>query len=112
MARLTVGPKAMPNGVGRVLLGLLPLWVLLTRWIVSPGSLDPIFANPPAVAGLPGGVVLVGAALAVMAIGVVALRRASATGSMLVAFLGLTVPAAIVVVAAPALILLVQNTAT
>jgi integrase len=31
MARLTVGPKAMPNAVGRVLIGLLPLWILLIR---------------------------------------------------------------------------------
>lgn len=102
----------MPNVVGRVLLGLLPLWILLFELIAFPGSMDPIGALPPAVAGLPGGIVLVGAALAVMAIGVVALRRASSTRSTLLAFLGLTVPAAAVVVVAPALILIVQNLAT
>jgi hypothetical protein len=109
VARLTVGPKPMPNVVGRVLLGLLPLWILLIRLIAFPGSMHPVRSNPPAVAGLPAGIVLVGIALAVMAIGVVALRRASSTRSALLAFLGLTVPAAAVVVVAPALILIVRN---
>ena len=95
----------------RVLLGLLPLWILLFEAIAFPGSMDPVTANPPAVAGLPAGVLLVGAALVVMAIGVEVLRRTSSTTSMLLAFLGLTVPAAAVIVVAPALILSVQNLA-
>ena len=111
MARLTVGPKAMPNAVGRVLLGLLPFWILLFELIAFPGSMDPVTANPPAVAGLPAGIVLVGAALAIMAIGVVALRRAASNRSMLLAFLGLTVPASAVMVVAPALVVIVQNMA-
>ena len=98
--------------VGRVLLGLLPLWILLFELIAFPRSMDAVFANPPAVAGLPAGVIFLGIALAVMAIGVVALRRTSSIGSMLLALLGLTVPAAVVVVVAPALIFLVQNAAT
>jgi len=108
MARLTVGPKVMPNAVGRVLLGLLPLWILLFELIAFPGSMDRFTANQPAVAGLPAGIVLVGAALAVMAIGVVALRRAASYRSVLLAFLGLAVPAAAVVVAGPALTLIIQ----
>jgi glucan phosphoethanolaminetransferase (alkaline phosphatase superfamily) len=111
MARLTVGTMAMPSTVGRVLLGLLPLWILLILLIVFPGFMDPVGANPPDVAGLPAGIVLVFVALAVMAFGVVALRRASSTRSMLLAFLLLTVPAAAVIFVAPALILIVQNMA-
>ncbi|HEV8697720.1 MAG TPA: hypothetical protein VGQ89_08510 [Candidatus Limnocylindrales bacterium] len=109
MARLTVAPKAMPNVVGRVLLGLLPLWILLIRLIAFPESMDPVTANPPAVAGLPAGVILVGVALAVMAIGIEVVRRASSNRSALLAFVGLTLPSAAVVVVAPALILIVQN---
>ena len=99
---------ALPR-VARVLLGLLPLWILLFERIAFPRSLDVLGSLPPAVAGLPAGVVLIFIALAVMAIGVVALRRASSTRSMLLPFLGLTVPAAAVVVVAPALVVLVQN---
>jgi hypothetical protein len=95
----------------RILAGLLPLWILVFEAIAFPGFMDPAFANPPAIAGLPAGVILVAAALAVMAIGVEVLRRSSSTRSALVAFLGLTVPAAAVVVATPALILIVQNLA-
>jgi hypothetical protein len=109
MARLTFGPKAMPNVAGRILLGLLPLWILLFELIAFPGSMDPVTANPPAVAGLPAGVVLVGAALAVMAVGIEILRRVSANRSALLAFVGLTLPSAVVVVLAPALVLIVQN---
>jgi hypothetical protein len=111
MARLTVGPKAMPNVLGRVLLGLLPLWILLIRLIADPWSMFPVRSNPSAVAGLPAGILLIGAALAVMAIGVVALRRASSTRSELLAFLGMTVPAAALMVLAPALGLIIENMA-
>jgi hypothetical protein len=99
----------MSTDVGRILLGLLPLWTLLFMLIASPGSMDPLITNRPSVAGLPAGILLVGVALAVMAIGVVALRRASSTRSMLLAFLGLTVPAAAFMVVGPALMLIVQN---
>jgi hypothetical protein len=109
MARVTVGQKAMPGAVGRILLGLLPLWILLIRAIAFPGSMDPVTANPPEVAGLPGGVVLIAVALAVMAIGIEVLRRPSSNGVALLAFLGLTLPSAALIVAAPALILNIQN---
>jgi hypothetical protein len=99
----------MPGAVVRVLLGLLPLWILLIRLIASPGSMDPVTSNPPEVVGLPAGVVLVAGALAVMAIGIEVLRRASSNGVALLAFLGLTLPSAALIVAAPALILNIQN---
>jgi hypothetical protein len=71
--------------------------------------MDLVGFNPPDVAGLPAGIVLVFVALAVMAIGVVALRRASSNRSALLAFVGLTLPAAAVMVVGPGLILIVQN---
>ncbi len=109
MASLTDGPKAMPNAIGRVLLGLLPLWILLIRLITDPWSMFPVRANPSAAVGFPAGILLVGAALAVMAIGVVVMRRASSTRSELLAFLGLTVPAAALLLLAPALGLIIEN---
>jgi hypothetical protein len=109
MARVMVGSKAMPSTVVRVLLGLLPLWILLVQAIAFPGWMDPVFANPPAMAGLPAGVVLVAAVLALMATGVEVLRRTSSNGVALLAFLGLTLPSAALIVAAPALMLYIQN---
>jgi hypothetical protein len=111
MAKVTVEPKAMPGTLVRVLVGLLPLWIILIQAIAFPGSMDPVTANPPEVVGFPAGVILVAGALAVMAIGIEALRRASSNRVALLAFLGLTVPAAAVVVVAPALIVIVQTLA-
>ena len=99
------------NKVWRYVLGLLPLWILVIQAFAFPGSVDPITANPPEMLGLPLGVVLVFVALAVMALGIVALRQASTDRSTLIAFLALTVPAAVLIVVTPALILMVQNTA-
>ena len=99
----------MPNAVGRVLLGLLPLWILLIRLIADPWSMFPVRGNPSAEAGIPAGILLAGVALAVMAIGIVALRRASSTRSALLAFLGLTVPAAALILMAPGLGLIIEN---
>jgi hypothetical protein len=93
----------------RVVLGLLPLWILLYLFIAVPGSIDPITANPPALAGLPAGILVVGAALVVMAIGVEVLRRTSSTVSMLLALAFLTLPSAVVMVMAPSLILMIQS---
>ena len=99
----------MPGTVGRILLGLLPLWILLIQVFAFPGSIDPVMANPPEVVGLPGGVVLIAGALALMALGVEVQRRAASNGVALLAFLGLTLPAAGLIVAAPALIINMQN---
>jgi hypothetical protein len=55
--------------VWRILLGLLPLWILLIQAIAFPGSIDPVMANPPEVVGLPAGVILIAGALALMALG-------------------------------------------
>lgn len=99
----------MPGTVGRILLGLLPLWILLIQVFAFPGSIDPVMANPPEVVGLPAGVILIAGALALMALGVEVLRRAASNGVALLAFLGLTLPAACLIVAAPALILNMQN---
>lgn len=103
-------PVAFPRrGIGRVLLGLLPVWFLVILWVAFPGFMDPAFANPPAVAGLPAGVLVIASALAIMAIGVEVMRRTESDQTALLAFIGLTLPSAIVVFVTPALILIVQG---
>jgi hypothetical protein len=89
-----------------LLLGLLPLWILVYEVVAAPRAIEAVGANPPAVAGLPVGLLLVGAALAIMAVGVVVIHRTSSPWSKLAAFVCLTVPAAVVMVAAPVLTLL------
>ncbi|HET9754959.1 MAG TPA: hypothetical protein VFP66_00530 [Candidatus Limnocylindrales bacterium] len=93
----------------RVLLDLLPLGVLLVLLIAVPGASDVITANPPDVAGMPLGIIPVGAALILMLAGLEILRRASSEHSALLAFIGLTLPSAIVMVVAAMLVVVVQN---
>lgn len=90
-------------------MGLLPLWILLIRLIAFPGSIEMFGGNPPSVIGLPAGILSVGVALAVMAIGIVGLYRASTNRSALLAFVAFTLPSAILMVLTPALILIVLN---
>jgi hypothetical protein len=91
----------------RVLLALLPLWVLLVRSIVAPGANEPLFANPPAWYGLPFGLTVVAIALALMIIGVVLMARSTSMRSAIYTFAFVTAPATALVVLAPAIILLI-----
>src|SRR6266508_1539144 len=103
---MAMSRRAGAVGGPRVLLGLIPLWILLVLLIAAPESIEPLGANPPAIIGLPLGIVLVGTALAVMAVGVVVIRLTSSNVVALVAFVCLTLPAAVVVAMAPTLLLL------
>jgi hypothetical protein len=91
-----------------LVLGLLPLWILVYEVVAAPRAIEAVGSNPPAVAGLPVGFILVAIGLLVMAVGVVVLGRISSTRWTVLAFLGLTVPATVLVVIAPVLILMVQ----
>jgi hypothetical protein len=90
--------------VPRVALGLLPLWLLVYLHFTVPPWFDLLSSNPPAVAGMPAGLLLVAAALVVMGIGVVVLARTSSARSLIVTLLGLTVPAAVVVAIAAVIV--------
>ncbi len=89
-----------------LLVGLLPLWIYAYQLVAAPRAIDTLFSNPPALAGLPLGVLLDAIALLAMAAGIIALRRASSTAMTVAAVLCLTVPAAVVVAAAPVLVTL------
>jgi hypothetical protein len=101
-----VRPRS-PTQTRRVLLALLPLWVLLVRSIVAPGANEPLFANPPAWYGLPFGLTVVAIALALMIIGVVLMARRTSMRSAIYTFAFVTAPATALVVLAPAIILLI-----
>ena len=91
----------------RVLLALLPLWVLLVRSIVVPDANEPLFANPPAWYGFPFGLMLVAIALALMSIGVVLMARTTSMRSAIYTFAFMTAPATALVVLAPAITFLI-----
>lgn len=96
----------------RVLLGLLPLWVLLIFAVTAPGFMDPLFSNPPSVAGLPAGIFIIAVAMTLMLAGVWLLRRPASDLATVLAFLLLTIPATVLILVGPATILIIVNLAT
>lgn len=93
----------------KVLLGLLPLWLLVFSLLAAPGFMEPAFENPPAVLGAPLGLVLLAIAMALTAIGVAALRRVSSPAAASAVVLCFTVPAILLIVLTPATVLVVLN---
>jgi hypothetical protein len=104
-----VPERRHPDRLRRVLLGLLPLWIVILRLIANPGSMDPLFEKPPEAFGLPAGIVWLGGAFAVMALGVAVLWRTTSNGAAFVVLTFLTMPAAAATVLAPAIVLVMQN---
>jgi hypothetical protein len=85
------------------------LWVALAAF--APGFVDPVFMNPPAMLGLPAGVVIIAFAMAIAFLGWVVIRRARTVGVVLVALVFLTIPAMLLLLLTPALVLIVVNLA-
>ena len=97
----------------RVMAGIasIPVMLSLALWSLAPGFMDPVFANPPAVLGLPGGVVIIAFAEVLALLGWLVARRAQTLGVALGALAFLTVPAILLILMAPVLVLLIINTA-
>lgn len=93
----------------RIVLGLLPLWVLIFFALAAPGFMDPMFANPPAIAGLPAGVFVLVVAMVLTLAGVLFLRRTRSDLATVLVLLVFTVPAMALILFGPAAILLLQS---
>jgi hypothetical protein len=91
----------------RLVLSFLPLWIFLIRSIFVPDANEPLFANPPAMFGMPLAFPLLALAFGLMAIGVVIMARTTSMRSAVFTFVFITVPSTALVVLAPAIILLV-----
>jgi hypothetical protein len=89
----------------RILLALLPLWVFLGRAVAVPRAAEPIFANPPAMLGLPFGFMLLAFSFALMAVGAVVMARTTSRKSAIYTFAFLTAPSTALVILAPAIML-------
>ena len=83
------------------------LWVFLT--VAAPGFMDPIYSNPPAIAGLPAGIVILGGAFLVAGLGVLIADRTRSDLVAFLAFLFLSCPAMAVIILASPIVLIVQN---
>ena len=99
---------AVPRRIA-VVVALVPLWLILILSVVAPGFMDPLYANPPGIAGLPAGIVILGLVLAWTAIGVAVISGLQSVRTQLLAYLVFAVPATMVVLYAPATILIIQN---
>lgn len=83
------------------------LWVALL--LMAPGFTDPLYANPPGLLGLPAGLVLVGVALALAAVGAVVVWRSRSPMVHALAIGLLTIPALLLIGLGPSIILAVQD---
>ncbi len=93
----------------RLMLGLMPIWLLLFLSIATPGFMDPLFANPPELVGLPLGIFVIVGSVALTVMGLMLLRRTESDLVVVITFLLFTIPAALLLVLGPAAILLVIN---
>lgn len=100
--------RSGPTRLGYAL-ACLPFIVLVIAPLIAPGHMEPIFANPPEILGLPAGMVAVFliAAWASMAFAVI--RAARSSVGVAVGLLMFTTPALIAIVFLPAVILVALN---
>lgn len=106
-------PDALPTPArparGRTFVALTPIWVLLAVFVLRPRFLDPLFGNPPGIAGMPAGVMLLAAMILWTLLGAWVIRaRRSELGTLLTLFV-FAIPATFAVILGPAPILIVQN---
>jgi hypothetical protein len=86
-----------------------PLWIVL--WILAPGFMEPVFLNPPAMLGLPAGVVIIAFAGGLATLGWLVARRTRSVRVALGAVTFLTIPALLLIMLTPALMLIIVNLA-
>ena len=113
-----VEPGAAPTTSSRsplqrvaVVVASVPMILLPALWVVAPGYMEPLTLNPPATLGLPTGVVIVAFAGGMALFGWLVARRAQSLGVALGAVAFLTIPALLLIVVTPALILSIVNSA-
>lgn len=94
-----------------VVVASVPMILLPALWVVAPGYMEPLTLNPPATLGLPTGVVIVAFAGGMALFGWLVARRAQSLGVALGAVAFLTIPALLLIVVTPALILSIVNSA-
>jgi hypothetical protein len=108
---LAPAPRSRAGSLA-TLCAAMPLVLLVGLAAIAPGFLDPMFANPPAVLGLPAGMILLGLVVVLGVVGVAAVWHTSSPAVALIPIVLLSVPAIVLVILGPAMILIIQNLAT
>jgi hypothetical protein len=98
-----------PPARARTIAALAPIWILLALLVFRQGFFDPLFANPPGIAGMPAGALLLICAIAWGIIGARVMRSRRSDAGALLTLLVFAFPATFAVILGPALILIVQN---
>jgi hypothetical protein len=89
----------------------LPLWTLIVLLVVSTHTFGGGIAKPPAIVGVPLGVVMEGLALLWMAIGAALIWTARSPLTEVLVHIFFTAPATLFVIFGPAVLLIMQNLA-
>jgi hypothetical protein len=87
----------------------LPFVLTAIAMIVAPGFMEPIFANPPEIVGLPLGVIVLFFVAIWAALAFVVIRAYPSPWIIALSFLAFTVPAIVAIFFLPATILIIQN---
>jgi len=89
-----------------------PIIMFVFLRVAAPDFFDPLFTNPPAIAGLPLGIVMMAGVLAWTLVGVLIVNRTRSSTGIVVAILVFTLPAIFVMLLTPAVVLIAVNLAT
>jgi hypothetical protein len=87
----------------------LPFVLTAILLIVAPGFMEPIFANPPEILGLPAGVVALFVVAIWASLAFAVIRAYPSPWFIALSLLAFTVPAIFAIVFLPATILIIQN---
>jgi hypothetical protein len=87
----------------------LPFVLIVVAQVLAPGFLEPIFANPPEIVGLPAGIVMLFIAAIWASLAFVVIRANPSGLGMAVGLLVFTVPAILAILFLPSTILIVLN---
>lgn len=90
---------------------LLPFWLSAILLVLAPKFFAGVLMNPPALLGLPLGVVLLAIAAALTVLGFLAMRGSTSPIVSALAFAFLTLPAVFLVIFTPAVVMIGRNLA-
>ena len=87
----------------------LPFILIVVSQLLAPGFLEPIFANPPDILGLPAGVVVLFVVAIWALLAFVAIRELRSGWGVALGVIVFTIPSMVAIILLPATILIVQN---
>ena len=99
------------NGLQRLgyALASMPFVLVVVGQVFAPGFLEPIFANPPDILGLPAGVVMLFVAAIWASLAFVVIRENPSGLGVALGLLVFTIPAILAIIFLPSTILIVLN---